>query len=343
LIFYSNYNIIIIQKSKPTQVTLQKSNFFTMNISSKLLALSAFNSMLSASDAFTITTDVARLKLAGPLYSTIPGVNGFGTSSPAFPTTGASPDTNQSWKVGSASKGAQGLLSKEDVWEKSSSVIVQGGSLRTCSFEDSVERVQVILKSEGRPLNSKVELWQGPDNTPQNINVYLEDGGMRQFRAIIETPRASNAVCVRNTANMEFPLSVCVDSDVEDANGNSANPREMLADCKSKIVQGGAVNTTPFPPSVSSVMVLLQTDGRPLNARIELLQGPNNNKQVMEVYIEDGSDRPFFAIIDTPGSGNVVRIVNTSTVEFPLNAVVEAYESTTQEDQSYSGGMTWSD
>lgn len=44
--------------------------------------------------------------------------------------------------------------------------------------------------------------------------------------------------------------------------------------------------------------------------------------KVVELYTEDGMERPFFCTIDTPGSGNVVRVLNTAPVEFPMTTSV---------------------
>lgn len=232
--------------------------------------------------------------------------------------------------------------STHEIFDELTPVKVQGNSLRTCSFQENVKRVSVYLKTEGRPLNANVELWQGPDNAPQKMGVYLEDGNLRPFRAVFESPGGSNSVAIRNTGQMEFPLSAGMECDVSD---NSSPSETLMTRDSYRTVQGGAVFTTPFPPAVMSVHVSLKTDGRPLNARIELLQGPNNNKQVMDVYTEDGQQRPLYTVIDTPGSGNVVRIVNTATVEFPLVAAVEAMivdDSIVGKMGAEPGGMRWS-
>ena len=198
-------------------------------------------------------------------------------------------------------------------------VLIQGGSLKTWSYASTaVDRVQVVLTTEGRPLDADVELWQGPDNTPCKMRVYSEDGSTRPFNCVIETPRGPNTVAIRNIGQIEFPLGAEITAN---------DTEEPIADFRatSMTVQGGALRTYPFDPSVESVEITLKTDGRPLNARIELLQGPNNNKQVIELYTEDGLDRPFFCIIETMGSGNVVRVVNTAPVEFPMTASVQPH------------------
>ena len=197
-----------------------------------------------------------------------------------------------------------------------STILVQGGSLRTWSYKSPlVEQVQVVLSTEGRPLDAAIELWHGPDDTPCKMRVYIENALLRPFSAVIATPRGANTVAIRNVGEMEFPIAADVyASDVQNPSYDCAT--------SATTIQGGALRSYPFDPIVNAVEVLLKTDGRPLNARIELLQGPNNNKQVVELYTEDGLDRPFFAVLETPGSGNVVRVVNIAPVEFPLTAGV---------------------
>ena len=278
------------------------------------------------------TKEAPSFQVASPMRSDI---------SPKSPLASQrSPLTSQRSPLTSPKYGDVRKTSKE-AFDKVTPITVQGGSLKTCSIGQDVKRVSIYMQTKGRPVNANVELWQGPENAPQKMSVYLEDGSKRPFRASVESPGSSNSIAIRNTGQMEFPLTVGIDVDVE---SEDVGPSEiLLGNSDSRVVQGGAVYTTPFPPAVQSVQVALKSDGRPLNARVELLQGPNNNKQVMEIYTEDGNERPFFVIIDTPGSGNVVRIVNTATVEFPLTAAVEPYlVDEFIVESSSGGGLHWS-
>merc|ERR1719224_277800 len=90
-------------------------------------------------------------------------------------------------------------------------ILLQGNSLRTWSYRSPlVEQVQVELTTEGRPLDADIELWHGPDNTPCKMRVYGEDGDIRPFRTVIETPRGPNTVAVRNIGQIKFPISASV-------------------------------------------------------------------------------------------------------------------------------------
>ena len=124
----------------------------------------------------------------------------------------------------------------KSIWETSAPILVEASSLHTVDFEEpSVERVQVLLKKSDmdpfggtrkttrEALIARVDLWHGPDSTPQNLAIYLEDeededfshndaqyqsGNQRAsstccdtpFSTIIETPYGHNTIAIRNIA-----------------------------------------------------------------------------------------------------------------------------------------------
>ena len=271
-----------------------------------------------------INTQEASLAMMLSLFSTTPSLLLAPTRTPAMRTPQPVMQYASQAYAPAVIADPAGLGRDNAPTKLDNSVLVQGGSLRTWSYRNpAIEQVQVVLSTDGRPLDADVELWHGPDNTPCKMRVYVENGQVRPFSAVIETPRGPNTVAVKNIGQVEFPIAAQIIADMVD----SPSPECMDASAN---IQGGALRTYPFDPTVDSVQVLIKTDGRPLNARIELLQGPNNNKQVIELYTEDGSDRPFFCILETPGSGNVVRIVNTAPVEFPMTAGVVPYMINTE-------------
>jgi len=301
----------------------------------KVYALSVL-SLIACASAFTVQPSAFTNTYLKASYS-LDAESGVGESG-----QGPSAQDNSSLAVTAETEPVDSsTLSSQDLWKSLDTIRIQGDTLRTCSFDECVERVEVLLKSGGRPINANVELWQGHHNDPQRIKVYIEDGDERTFRAILESPGSSNSVSIRNVSTQEYPVNAGIEADFGGAD-SAGSPAEVLKSMSTqRRVQGGAVYTLPFAPEVQAIQVMLNTDGRPMQARVELLQGPNNVKQSMEIYCEDGLLRPLYTVFDAPGSGNQIRIVNTATVEYPLECYLEPYIV----DDSFaenSSGTNWS-
>jgi hypothetical protein len=130
----------------------------------------------------------------------------------------------------------------QSIWKTSSPVLVQSSTLQTFAFDTpAVERVQVLLKkghrhgrSRNDPLQARIDVWHGPDSTPQNLAIYMEnddiedddegfvfgdlgspeedDDDTTNFSAIIQTPQGYNTIAVRNTAS-NCDLLACVEGE----------------------------------------------------------------------------------------------------------------------------------
>ena len=75
-----------------------------------------------------------------------------------------------------------------------------------------IQRMEVILETDGMPLTANVELWQGPGNIKQIAQVYSDNGLTKPFRAVIETPSdgTTRTICVLNTGPVAYPLVASV-------------------------------------------------------------------------------------------------------------------------------------
>jgi len=204
----------------------------------------------------------------------------------------------------------------DEIWKLAPSVRVQGSTLKTWDVGDpSIERVQLAIKSEGRPIDTDVQLWTTPDYVPTKFRIYTENGALRPVHAIIETPVSPKTVAVYNKASIEFPFDATV------AKTGLEKAYYALQSEPYELVQGGgSVKAYTFPAEVQSVQVLLKTDERNMKAKIELTQGPNEIKQVIDLYASKGYKNPFYCVIQTPGAVNTIRIINGNTVEFPFDA-----------------------
>ncbi|CAJ1936091.1 unnamed protein product [Cylindrotheca closterium] len=275
----------------------------------------------------------------------------------------------------SAAKNQRSTETKLNYASSSIREVVQGSSLRVFPFSSSrtSRSLRIDMMTDGRPLEARVELWHGPDHCPQKVRVYSENGYDRPFRACIEPPSGDSnfAVAIKNTGkNFEFPLAASV-QDLEAMDEADANPfydsqllledgddsyGNVLSRTNGRVIQGGAIRSFNFAPKVDKIQVLLETSGLPLCARIEISQGPDSNKQVMDIFSEDGKQFPLYLAIDLPhssssssitattsspvssvdGQEHVMRIINAATMEYPIKVWTDSYTTVGSNDNAAS-------
>jgi hypothetical protein len=100
---------------------------------------------------------------------------------------------------------------------------------------------------------------------------------------------------------------------------------------------GRTMFNTPYQHNSGRQQVYLTTEGRPLDASVELYEGPNNTPTRLRVYSEDGRLRPFrTTVASAPGPhhhrGNGVSVRNDGPLAFPVMASVR---NTQQHQQQY--------
>ena len=71
---------------------------------------------------------------------------------------------------------------------------------------------------------------------------------------------------------------------------------------------------------------------------IEILQGPNDDNEIIEIETDNASVHPFYTVIQTPGGINTLRIVNDNPVEFPLECFVSPFDSVSDEKAEFNYG-----
>merc|ERR1719240_769907 len=192
---------------------------------------------------------------------------------------------------------------------------VEGKTRKTWKFNDlSKDRVQVALTSEGRPVNADIQLWLGPDWTPFSLKAYSEDGKLRPIQTLVGTRNKAAMIEVRNVGEYEFPFNAASNY----AKGAMALlPQEIPATSTPVRVDGGALRSFPLDPECEQLEVVLNTDGKQLNARVELLNAPNNPKQTFEVFTNNGELNSLCVCFNIVDAGNTVRVVNLAPVDFP--------------------------
>ena len=245
------------------------------------------------------------------------------TFAPDYPLSDSRGDTFETW---SDSSGSRASMSQN----------IQGNTRRTFKPNYESEVSEIVMETGGRPLNAEFELWDGPNNTPTKMKVYSEDGNTRPFVARVRTPNSRsgrNVMSFKNSGRLETPFSGGVGpvrprdpyapAPLERMGYNNFPEGDDYIDTSFMVtIQGNSLKTWTLENDVESVEVIIVSDGNPMYTNVELWGADGHNKQIAEIYNDDGYNRPFSAIVETPGTANTICVKNTGPIEYPVRAKV---------------------
>lgn len=229
---------------------------------------------------------------------------------------------------------------KEELWsdDKQADIRIEGGStLKTFKMPPHAERVQYIITSpSGRPIKAKVELWIGPIRCVHEMIYDCMSGGVFPLKATLQFKKLSPVLKISTDGSYEFPLEcgVFVPTPEESDNiGKICSDMFYSAPMKDRVQggstidgKGGAIRTFNIDPSWDKTQIMVWSKDvgkKSFKTNIEVLQGPNNAKQHINLRC-GGSTQPYHAVIDTPGSDWTIRCNSKKFLEDGLFEIAVA-------------------
>lgn len=203
-----------------------------------------------------------------------------------------------------------------------------GGTVETFQMPPWTDCCQYYLKTIGRPLKAKVEMWVGPIRTTHTLKIDMDDGSETPYEGTLRFRKGVAPVIKISTIDANIPIwaGVCVPS-VDRADELRANTEQIWEtsgpDIKQK-VQGantdGTCGTNRYwsvPGNVEAVQLVAwskDSGKKSFKVDIEVLQGPNSVRQGYYLQCGGGS-QPYHAVLQTPGDGCAVRVRNKKFLE----------------------------
>jgi len=213
--------------------------------------------------------------------------------------------------------------------DKKPDIRIEGGStLQTFAMPDHAERVQYMITSPtGRPVKAKVELWIGPIRCVHEMIYDCMNGLQYPLRATLQFKKLSPVLKVSTDGTYEFPLLCGVfvpNPEESDKIGAATEEHFYNAPMKDRVQggstidsKGGAIRSFNIDASWEKTQIMVWSKDvgkKSFKTNIEVLQGPNNAKQFINLRC-GGSTQPYHAVIDTPGAGWVIRCNSKKYVE----------------------------